>query len=146
VEWRRAISVYERIRDLAPDDEMARFTLMDLYERLGRPDRAIAELDGLLQHYVQSGKVPKAVSVLEKMVQEKPGAIPLRARLAQLYLNAGRKEDALRELDILGDLQLQAGKVKDAIATIQVILRLRPPNAEAYRQLLEQLQAGQVPA
>jgi hypothetical protein len=78
------------------------------------------------------------------MVQEKPGAIPLRARLAQLYLNAGRKEDALRELDILGDLQLQAGKVKDAIATIQVILRLRPPNAEAYRQLLEQLQAGQV--
>ncbi len=142
VEWRRAVSVYERIRDIAPDDEKARFTLMDLYERLGRPDRALAELDGLLRHYVQAGKAPKALSILEKLVQEKPEAIPLRARLAQLYLNAGRKEDALRELDILGDLQLQAGKVKDAIATIQVILRLRPPNAEAYRELLEQLQAS----
>ncbi len=146
VEWRRAVSVYERIRDLAPDDEKARFTLMDLYERLGRPDRAIAELDGLLRHYLQAGKAQKAVPVLEKRVQEKPESIPLRARLAQLYLNVGRKEDALRELDILGDLQLQAGKVQDAIATIQVILRLRPPNAEAYRQLLVQLQAGQIPA
>ena len=146
VEWRRAIAVYERIRDLAPDDEKARFTLMDLYERLGRPDRAIAELDGLLRHYLQAGKAQKAVPVLEKRVQEKPDSIPLRARLAQLYLNVGRKEDALRELDILGDLQLQAGKVQDAIATIQVILRLRPPNADAYRQLLEQLQAGQIPA
>ncbi len=146
VEWRRAASVYERIREIAPDDEKARFTLMDLYERLGRPDRALAELDGLLQHYMQTGKVQKAVSILEGLVQEKPGVIPLRARLAQLYLNAGRKEDALRELDILGDLQLQAGKVKDAIATIQVILRLRPPNADAYRELLEQLQAGRIPA
>ncbi|MGQ9717298.1 MAG: tetratricopeptide repeat protein [Anaerolineae bacterium] len=145
VEWRQAISVYERIRNLAPDDEKARFTLMDLYERLGRPDRALAELDGLLQRYRNAGKVQKAISILERLVQEKPDGIPQRARLAQLYLNAGRKEDALRELDILGDLQLQAGKVKDAMATIQVILRLRPPNADAYRELLEQLQAGQIP-
>ncbi len=145
VEWRRAISVYERIRDLAPDDEKARFTLMNLYERLGRPDRALVELDGLIQHCVQAGKTQKAISVLERLVQEKPDAIPIRARLAQLYLNAGRKEEGLRELDILGDLQLQAGKVKEAIATIQVILRLRPPNADAYRELLEQLQAGQIP-
>lgn len=146
VEWRRATSVYERIRDLAPDDEQARFTLMDLYERLGRPDRALAELDGLLQHYLQGGKAQKAASVLERLVQEKPNVIPLRARLAQLYLNTKRTEDALRELDILGDLQLQSGKVHDAIATLQVILRLRPPNADAYRQLLEQLMAGQIPA
>jgi tetratricopeptide (TPR) repeat protein len=146
VEWRRAVSVYERIRNLAPDDEKARFTLMDLYERLGRPDRALAELDGLLQHYVQSGKAQKALPILERRVQEKPDAIPLRARLAQMYLNAGRKEDALRELDILGDLQLQAGRVQEAIATLQVILRLRPPNAEAYYELLAQLQAGQIPS
>ncbi|MCS7178608.1 MAG: tetratricopeptide repeat protein [Anaerolineae bacterium] len=145
VEWRRAIAIYERIRDLAPDDEKARLTLMGLYERLGRPDRALAELDGLLQHYVRTDRAQKGIVILEERVRENPEAIPLRARLAQLYLNVGRKEDALRELDILGDLQLQAGKVQDAISTIQVILRLNPPNAEAYRQLLEQLQAGQIP-
>lgn len=145
VEWRRAISVYERIRDIAPDDEKARLTLMDLYERLRRPDRALAELDSLLQHYVRAGKSQKAVPILEERVREKPDSIPLRARLAQIYLNVGRREDALQELDILGDLQLQAGRVQDAIATIRVILRLHPPNAEAYRQLLAQLQAGQIP-
>jgi len=146
VEWRRAVSVYERIRDLAPDDEKARLTLMDLYERLGRSDRALVELDGLLQHYMQTGRAQKAIAVLEERVREHPDSIPLRARLVQIYLNAKRKEDALRELDILGDLQLQAGKIQDAIATIQVILKLEPPNADAYRELLAQLQAGQIPA
>lgn len=145
VEWRRAVGIYERIRDLAPDDEKARLTLMDLYERLGRPDRAMAELDALLQQYLQKGKLEKAIAILEDRVRERPASIPLRTRLAQLYLNAKRVENALRELDVLGDLQLQAGRVQDAIATVRLILRLNPPNAEAYRQLLQQLEAGQIP-
>ncbi len=145
IEWRRALSVYERIRDLAPDDEKARLTLIDLYERLGRPDRALAELDALIQQYLQKGKGDKVIAILEDRVRERPSSIPLRARLAQLYLNARRVQDALRELDVLGDLQLQAGRVQDAIATVRLILRLNPPNADAYRQLLQQLEAGRIP-
>ncbi len=145
VEWRRALGVYERIRDLDPEDEKARLSLMNLYERLGRPDRALVELDALLQRYIKKGKVEKAIAVLEDQVREHPQSIPLRARLAQIYLNARKVQDALRELDVLGDLQLQAGRVQDAIATVRMILRLNPPNADAYRQLLQQLEAGQIP-
>ncbi|HIE37592.1 MAG TPA: tetratricopeptide repeat protein [Anaerolineales bacterium] len=142
VDWRQAIRVYEQIRDLAPDDERARLTLMELYRRFDRPERAIRELDDLLRLYRQTGRTQKAIAILQERVEEQPDNIPLRARLAQVHLNAGNVTEALQQLDVLGDLQLQAGHMKDAIVTIKAILRLNPPNADAYRQLLEQLTAG----
>lgn len=139
VDWKRARSDYEQIRKIAPDDERARLMLVELYYRLGRPDLAIAELDGLLKIYRESGKTSRIVAILEDVVRERPDDIPLRARIAQAYLNSGNLEQAVEHLDKLGDLQLTAGRVEDARKTIQVILRLNPPNAAAYRQLLEQL-------
>ncbi|MCX7680358.1 MAG: tetratricopeptide repeat protein [Anaerolineae bacterium] len=139
VDWKRAIEAYERIRDLAPDDERARLTLMDLYYRLNRPTRAIAELDSLLKLYRESGKTQRIFTILEDAVRERPDDIPLRARLAQAHLNAGNIEQALVHLDKLGDLQLEAGRVEEAKATIRVIIALNPPNVAEYRQLLKQL-------
>lgn len=143
LDWRRAVAAYEQIRTLAPDDEKARLTLMDLYHRFNQPARAIAELDGLLQTYRQSGKIQKILAILQEQIQERPDSIPLRARLAQAYLNARDIPSALQQLDTLGDLQIEAGNTKEAIATIKVILRLNPPNAEAYQQVLAQLTGGQ---
>jgi len=139
VDWRRAIEVYERIRALAPDDERARLTLMDLYFRFNRPERAIVELDNLLKIYRESGRTQRIFTVLEDAVHERPDNILLRARLAQAHLDAGHVEQALEHLDKLGDLQVEAGRYEDARATIRAIIALNPPNVEAYRQLLDQL-------
>jgi tetratricopeptide (TPR) repeat protein len=143
VDWRQAIRAYERICELEPDDEKARLTLVNLYSRLDQPARAIAELDGLLRALRESGKTEKIITVLEDAIQEQPDDIPLHTRLAQAYLDAREVEKALLELDTLGDLQLEAGRTQEAITTIQTILRLNPPNPDAYRRLLEQLMAGQ---
>jgi len=139
VDWRRAVSVYEQIRDLAPEDEKARLTLMDLYYRFNQPQRAMAELDHLMRAYRKAGLIQKMLIILEEQVAEHPDSIPIRTWLAQAHLDARNVPQALQHLDVLGDLQLQAGKTEDAISTIQTILMLNPPNAEAYRQLLEQL-------
>jgi tetratricopeptide (TPR) repeat protein len=143
VDWKRAISDYEQIRKIAPDDERARLMLMELYYRLARPDLAMIELDNLIKLYREGGKMPRVFAILEDVVREHPDDIPLRTRMAQAYLDAGKIEEAIQHLDKLGDLQLTAGRVEEARATIQVILRLNPPNIAAYRQLLEQI-GGQV--
>jgi tetratricopeptide (TPR) repeat protein len=139
VDWKRAVSGYEQIRKLAPDDERARLTLMELHYRLGRPDLAIAELDGLLKIYRGSDRTQRIFAILDDAVNERPDDIPLRTRLAQEHLNAGNVDQALQHLDKLGDLQLKAGRPKDAKTTIRAIIALNPPNAEAYRQLLDQV-------
>jgi tetratricopeptide (TPR) repeat protein len=139
VDWRHAIGVYEQIRKLAPDDERARLTLMDLYYRLDRPDLATVELDSLLKIYSESGKTQRIFAILEDAVHERPDDIPLRTRLAQAHLDASNVEQALEHLDKLGDLQLEAGRYEDARATIRAIIALQPPNTAAYQQLLDQL-------
>jgi tetratricopeptide (TPR) repeat protein len=140
VDWRRAISVYEEIRNIAPDDEKARLTLVDLYFRFGQPVQAIREIDGLTNALQESGKDHKIVPVLRGLAEERPEDIPIQTRLAQAYLNARDVDGALEQLDKLGDLQLEAGHTEDAIRTIQMILRLNPPNPEPYQELLAQLE------
>ena len=139
VDWKHAIEVYEQIRKLAPDDERARSTLMDLYYRFNRPELAIAELDSLLKIYRKSSKTQRIFAILEDAVRERPDDIPLRTRLAQAHLDAGNTEQALEHLDKLGDLQLEAGRYEDAGTTIRAIIALQPPNVVAYQQLLDQL-------
>lgn len=139
VDWRRAIGVYERIRKLAPDDERARLTLMELHYRFNRPEMAFAELDGLLNIYRESGRTQRVFTILEDAVHERPDDIALLTRLAQAHLDAGHAKEALEYLDKLGDRQLDAGRYEDAKATIRAIIALNPPNVAAYRQLLDQL-------
>jgi tetratricopeptide (TPR) repeat protein len=139
VDWRHAIGVYERICKLAPADERARSALMDLYYRVNRPDLAIVELDGLLKIYRENDRPERILGVLEDAVREWPDSLPLRTRLAQVYLDAGDAQQALKHLDKLGDLQLEAGRYEDARATIRAIIALRPPNVADYQQLLDQL-------
>lgn len=142
VDWKRAVSVYEQIRKLAPDDERARLTLMGLHYRLGRPDLAIAELDVLLKVHREAKRTQRIFAILEDAVNERPDDIPLRTRLAQEHLNAGNVDKALEHLDKLGDLQLNAGRAEDARATIRAIIALNPPNVIAYQKLLVQIGGG----
>ncbi len=139
VDWKRAVGIYEQIRNLAPDDERAHLTLMELYYRFNRPELAITELDSLLKVYRESGNTQRIFTILEDAVVERPDDIPLRTRLAQARLNAGHREQALEQLDKLGDLQLEAGRHEEARSTIRAIVALHPPNIAVYQQLLEQL-------
>jgi len=140
VDWKGAISVYETIRDVAPDDERARLTLMELYYRLGRPRQAIEELDALVATYRGEGREERVFTVLEDVVEKWPDVIALRARLAQAYLDGGQTEEALEQLDRLGDQQLEAGRMEQAKATIRAIIALQPPNVAEYKRLLEDLE------
>lgn len=144
LDWQAAIKNYEEVAKLVPDDERAHLGLMRLYQRTMRPHLALAALDRLLKRYRETRRISKAIAVLEDLVLEEPESIPLRARLAQLYLNAGNREKALEHLDVLGDLQLENGQTEAAAKTIEAILALNPPNAEDYAMIYEQL-TGQKP-
>ncbi|MEA3338521.1 MAG: tetratricopeptide repeat protein [Chloroflexota bacterium] len=139
VDWQHAIEVYEQIRKLAPGDERAHLTLMELHYRLNQPKLAVAELDGLLRICREAGRTERIFAILEDAVHERSDSISLRARLAQAHLDSGNVEQALEHLDKLGDLQIEAERYEDAQATIRAIIMLRPPNVEAYQQLLNQL-------
>jgi Flp pilus assembly protein TadD len=97
-----------------------------------------------MKRYLQTRRLTKALAVLEDLIEEEPASIPLRYRAAHLNLRAGNRDVALRHLDVLGDLQLEKGQEKEALETIQTIIDLEPPNADAYVDLFKEL-SGQKP-
>ena len=139
LDWRRALSAYKELRELDPDDERTAITLVDLYYRVGQPINAVNELDNYMRQLVRAGRGAKVVGILEDMVRQRPSDPNLVERLSRLYIQQKRKDDAIEILDKLGEAQLEANESEAAIQTIETILKLNPPNAASYQQLLAQL-------
>jgi tetratricopeptide (TPR) repeat protein len=139
LDLRQALRTYEQIRNLNPDDEKARRSLVDLNYRLNNSLDAVKELDGLLRLFAQQKRGDQIVGLLEQMVTNMPNDMALRSRLAAVYRQTNRRDDAIAQLDALGELQLEAGLYQDACATIKQILGLQPSDIEQYKSLLTQL-------
>ncbi len=139
LDLRQAQRSYEQVRTLLPDDERARRALIDINYRLNNPLEAVKELDALLRMFAQTKRGELILSTLEGLVQSRSDDMALRSRLAAVYKQIKRKEDAIAQLDVLGELQLEAGLYQDACATVKQIIALGPENLEQYKQLLSQL-------
>jgi tetratricopeptide (TPR) repeat protein len=138
-DWQGAADLYMQIVTRAPDDERARLNLIDLYYKSGRVKEADSETVALSDYYHARGEDERALSLLEEAVRLQPHQMPLRARMARAYIDAGMHDKAIQELDALGELQLDSGLRKQAMATVRFIISLNPKNVDAYRQLLAQL-------
>lgn len=139
LDTRRALRTYEEIVELMPEDERAHRQLVDLNYNQGNQVEAIRRLDKLLSLYAKRKEIQKILKILEDMVRSYPNDTGLRSRLAAIYRQMGRKEDAIEQLDALGELQLEAGLHNDARNTIKQIIGLNPDGLDDYKRLLSQL-------
>ncbi len=142
LDWRRALRVYSQIRTLDPSDEKARTNVIDLNLRLAQEEQAAQELDGFLEYLVQHDRGQDALTFIEDLAREYPGKSVLHERLAEAYLAAGRKADAIAQFDALGEILLEGGHTGEAIRTIERIISLQPPDIEGYQELLNNLKGG----
>jgi tetratricopeptide (TPR) repeat protein len=138
-EWRRALPALRDLRELQPDDEWTALTLVDMYFKVGQPSNAVRALDKYLMQLVRTGRGVKVIGILEDMVQQRPSDPNLVDRLTRLYIQQNQTQNAVSVLDKLGEAQLEAGDKASAVVTIEKILKLNPPNAASYKQLLAQL-------
>lgn len=136
---RRAQKTYEEILQISAQDERAHRMLVDIHYRQNNPIEAIKKLDVLLGIYARSKQPARITQLLEELVAIYPNDTGLRSRLAAIYRQLKRKEDAIKQLDALGELQLEAGLHQDAINTIRQIVALSPDGIEDYKRLLSQL-------
>ena len=79
---------------------------------------------------------------IEGLLNDHSSVPQLHRILAEQYRNLGREEEAIEKFDIAAEMFLENGKSEQAIRTINMILSMKPSNAEEYRQALAQIQAG----
>jgi tetratricopeptide (TPR) repeat protein len=141
LDWRQALRIFEQLRTLEPDDMLVRESLIDLNIRLNQTEQAAAELENCMQHLEQNGRQEDAILLLEGMLKNNPSQSMLHWSLADAYRKAGRKADAIRELDALGEELLTAGDRAGAAKTLEAIINLAPDNLADYRMALAKLRS-----
>ena len=142
LDWKQALRSFEQIRTIEPGDNKARANLIDLNLRMGKDTTALAELDSFIAYLETTGQQRRVIPFMEELVQERSDYLELHQRLAELYRQAGRIQEAVVEFDRVGDLLMDAGNRTGTIAVIQTIISLNPPNIQDYRSVLEKLQSG----
>ncbi len=137
--WREARQLYLQLLALDPDDDRSHLHTIDLSFKLDQAQQADQHVVALINRYEAQGKRQEIIALLQEATRLQPQQMSLRARLAQVYLSAGLRDQAIEELDTLGELQLDAGLKQQALTTIKFIISLKPRNVEDYQQLLSQI-------
>ena len=142
LDWKQALRIYEQLRSITPDDESTRRQLVELNLRMAQPDKAMGELENYITYLEGQGKNDLAISFIEEVMQEHPDQPILKRALAARLHYAGRTDEAIAILDVLGENLMQIGDKHGAQEVINQIILMNPPNVSDYRQLLIQMQSS----
>jgi len=134
----KAISEYEKVAQLDPNDLISSNILGDLYVRHGQKGKALTVFGGIAASYVKEGVVLKAIAVYKKIIRLAPGedSEPY-LQLAALYQSQSLMGEAIENLKVVLEYQRDNKKDKDAVETIKKILEIKPGLIRLRRELAD---------
>ena len=115
----RAEGHFRQALKLSPDDVTERSRLIDLLNKQGRPDAALAEYLELANGYLRSGHPDKAAAKLQEAL-----------RLASAAGNSSATMMSMRHR--LAEIQARQGDVQAALASYQEIRKRSPDDERAH--------------
>ncbi|MCF8721974.1 DciA family protein [Nitrospina gracilis] len=144
------------------EDREVRFTIARIYEVLGRPDKAIQEIEAyrrysgepdsvevllkLARLYGLNENMPQSVNLLDRAVELDPHNHRLFHALTLAYMSLNRNKEALKAIDHAialnkshdayyfekGALLERMGRYEDAIANMTKALEINPNHSNAH--------------
>jgi tetratricopeptide (TPR) repeat protein len=138
--WRQALTVYQQICAIQPDNIDANRSLIDLNFRLGERNQALASMDAFIKTLDKADRKPDIISFLEDLSDEWSGQTIIKRYLAEYYQLEGRTEDAIHQLEAASELFLAAGNRDGAARSIQKIIDLSPSDVDNYREMLGRIE------
>ena len=140
--WKRAIRVFEQIRTLSPEDSEARMSLIDLNFKLANKSQALNELDSYLRYTKEHPSEDNdPITLLEELINTHSSVAQLHRVLAEQYIRAGKNGEAIKSFDLAAEIFLEAGEKEEAIQTITTLLSMELSDSDGYRQVLAEIQA-----
>ena len=76
--------------------------------------------------HVRRGKTDRGIGELEKCLREHDSQIPVRERLASLYVDVGRRDDAIGQMVRVQEAQAESGNIDEALRIGHQIVKLDP--------------------
>jgi tetratricopeptide (TPR) repeat protein len=113
---------------------------MSLAEVLASPHtEALLSAVSLSQEYMRRGALTAAAEVCYQAMEFAPTYLPLHLRLAEIFVQDGRVEDAVTKYQTVADLYVVRGETRPAIGVYKSLLRLMPMDVVARARLIDLL-------
>ncbi len=129
----KAIAIYKKINKLDPARLEIYERLAELYARQGLGMEAKSQYQVLADYHAKTENVIAAIGIYQKMVATDPTNLQLHVKLADLYMQARRSPDALKEYGIVAAQLVQRGATGEAIQVYEKALRIAPDNVEILK-------------
>jgi len=127
----KAFALYKKVLNVDPNDTDALYSLGELSEEKGLVTDAIKYYLATADSYIKEGKKDKVLDIYEKILSLSPANIPLRNKVAEIFLKEGLKSDASKEYIHVAKLYEEKGDVQKSKEYYQKVLDLQPLNKEA---------------
>jgi tetratricopeptide (TPR) repeat protein len=126
----KAIAMYKKLSKLKSSTECV-LRLAELYTQQGLFNDARAQYLQVAEDFLKSGQLDQAVRIFEKTLEMDPDNVPMRTRLAEIYLRLGKKPDAWQILTAAAESLRAKGQLAAADEILQRMLRVEPGNSYA---------------
>ncbi len=140
----KALKVYRRAIQLAPNDPEPLERSADALERMGQLKEAAQQYVKVSEVYLAQKDLERAIANWERATQLTPGLVSVHARLAQAYERVGDKGKALREYLTLAYNFKRLNEVDKAIRAVERALAIDAKNAQALNTLRALKSGGDV--
>ncbi len=138
----KAIAILKKINRLVPQRLDIFEQLAELYIQQGLVVEAINQYRVLADWYLRNEDAPKAIEAYTKLSQLDPSNHMAHLKLADLLLQQGESDGALKVYDRLGRMLLERGKIDEAERLYRHVLEQGPPSGSFLAPLAEAMLAG----
>lgn len=139
-----AISEYEKILQVEPQNLAILNTVGDIYSRLGQNEKAIERFRVVAESYGTDGALLKSIAVYKKITKLDPNGLAAMEKLAELYRKQGLVSDARSMLLQAAEAYTRKGLSKETLRLLKQLVVFDPENVQVISRTADLMtQSGQ---
>jgi tetratricopeptide (TPR) repeat protein len=125
----KAIAIYKKLSKLAPNNAEHITKLAELYTQQGLFTDARAQYMLMADAHLRAGETNQAARIFQKILELDPENAAMQAKLADLYMKLGKKDEALKIYSSAAEALYAKGSVDAAAEALNKVITLDPSNA-----------------
>jgi pilus assembly protein FimV len=124
----KGIAIYKKITKLLPSVDGS-LKLAELYTQQGLFNDARAQYLQVAEDFMKGGDFAQAVRLFQKVLEMDPENVPMRVKLAEVYIKLGKKKEAWEIFSAAAESLRARGSLAAAEDILQRMLKLEPGNS-----------------
>ncbi len=127
--YQNATAIAQMLLRFGEDKLLVKHELAFLYEKQGLLGDAVASYEELAELYKKEGDIEGVLENLKKIVNITPKKLGIRLKLAEIYENQSKFEEAVSELNEIKDIFREQGRVEE-VEEMEARIATLAPNVE----------------